>query len=193
MAEFNAFTGGIEPGGLRNQNDIRILICYVLSGVGAPLSAQDIAKIMQENAIANYFEIMDAISFLEEKENILRLENDNLTVTSTGEMIAKQLDTILPSSVRDKALESAIKLMARAKTELENKAEIIKTELGCDVVMSISGGPFNLLELRLHVADTKQAKLVKERFYSDPLRIYSLTLAALTGDKAMQKSILEND
>ena len=36
--EFDAFNAGIEPGGLRSKNDIRILICYMLCGAGAPLS-----------------------------------------------------------------------------------------------------------------------------------------------------------
>ena len=33
--ETDAFTGGIAPGGLRTKNDIRILLCYLLSSVGA--------------------------------------------------------------------------------------------------------------------------------------------------------------
>ena len=36
--EFDAFTGGIEPGGLRSKDEIRILICYLLTSVSAPLS-----------------------------------------------------------------------------------------------------------------------------------------------------------
>ena len=34
----DAFTGGVDPGGLWNQNDIRILLCYILSSVNAPMS-----------------------------------------------------------------------------------------------------------------------------------------------------------
>ena len=28
--EYDAFTGGVAPGGLRSKSDIRILICYML-------------------------------------------------------------------------------------------------------------------------------------------------------------------
>ena len=55
--EFDAFTGGIEPGGLRSKDEIRILICYLLTSVSAPLSREDILSIMQENGFANYFEV----------------------------------------------------------------------------------------------------------------------------------------
>ena len=36
--EYDAFTGGVAPGGLRSKSDIRILICYMLKSVNAPLS-----------------------------------------------------------------------------------------------------------------------------------------------------------
>ena len=31
--DFDALTGGVEPGGLRVKNDIRLLICYLLSSL----------------------------------------------------------------------------------------------------------------------------------------------------------------
>ena len=42
---FDAFTGGVEPGGLRSQSDIRLLICYMLASVQEPLSKEDIELI----------------------------------------------------------------------------------------------------------------------------------------------------
>ena len=38
--EYDAFIGGIEPGGLRNKNEIRILLCYLVNSIGAPLSRE---------------------------------------------------------------------------------------------------------------------------------------------------------
>ena len=38
----DAFSAGVEPGGLWHKNDIRILLCYILASVGAPLSRQDL-------------------------------------------------------------------------------------------------------------------------------------------------------
>ena len=59
--EYDAFIGGIEPGGLRNKNEIRILLCYLVNSIGAPLSREDVLSIMQENGFANYFEVTDAL------------------------------------------------------------------------------------------------------------------------------------
>ena len=60
----DVFTGGVDPGGLWTKNDIRILICYILSSVSAPLTGEDISGIMQGKALANYFETADALAGL---------------------------------------------------------------------------------------------------------------------------------
>lgn len=52
--KFDAFTGGVEPGGLRSKDEIRILICYLLTSVGAPLAKNDLIQIITENGLANY-------------------------------------------------------------------------------------------------------------------------------------------
>ena len=39
---FDAFSGGIEPGGLRNKSDIGILICYMLHNINSPFPEDDI-------------------------------------------------------------------------------------------------------------------------------------------------------
>ena len=49
--EYDAFTGGVAPGGLRSKSDIRILICYMLKSVNAPLSGDDIIKVLQKNPL----------------------------------------------------------------------------------------------------------------------------------------------
>ena len=45
--QFDAFTGGVEPGGLRSQSDIRLLICYMLASVQEPLSKEDIVMVLR--------------------------------------------------------------------------------------------------------------------------------------------------
>lgn len=68
----DAFTGGVDPGGLWNQNDIRILLCYILHSVGSPLSGEELSQILQRKALANYFEAQDALAALEARGNVDR-------------------------------------------------------------------------------------------------------------------------
>ena len=61
---FDAWSEGVEPGGLRNKDEIKMLICYLLKTIDQPISMEQIGNIMQDQGIANYFEAMDAVSDL---------------------------------------------------------------------------------------------------------------------------------
>lgn len=189
---FDAFTGGVEPGGLRSKSDIRILLCYILKSVGTPLSAGALSRILQEKSLANYFEVQDALSALEARGNISHTEDGDYRLEPQGESIAENLDVTLPLSVRDKAIAAAMAMLANARVERENTVTTERTERGYNVTCHISGGDMELMHLTVYVPDQHQARAVKKNFHRDPQRIYSLMLAALTGDEELTKSILDN-
>lgn len=180
---FDAFTAGVDPGGLRTKNEIRILICYLLNSVDAPLAKDDIIGILQDNALANYFEVADAIAEMSEKGILLPSKDhpETFILSKNGKMIAKQLDTALPPSVRDKAVGAAIRMLAEAKRERENHVEFTKGEHGYQVTCHISGGDMDLMNISLYVPDLYQANMVKRNFYRSPETVYRMLLALVTG------------
>ena len=127
--EYDAFSAGISPGGLRSKKDIKLLICYILSNVREALTKEDVLTIIQENNLANYFEINNAFSDLIENKNIYELpDNKNTyTVTESGKMISTQLNSYLPLSIRDKAISASINLLAKIKRESDNNVTIEKS------------------------------------------------------------------
>ena len=190
--EYDAFTGGIEPGGLRSKNEILILICYLLSSVNTPLSKEDILGIMQSNGFANYFEVTDALSELASNGNLSCDGNPPLYMaTSQAKMIAGQLDNALPRSIREKAVAAAMNLLASAKREKENQVEIQKTEKGYNVTCHVSGGNLELMRFSLYVPDNRQAKMVKKNFQSAPQNVYQLMLALVTENYTLAKEIFK--
>lgn len=189
--KFDAFSAGIEPGGLRNTKEIRILICYLLVSVNAPFRKEDIIEILQENGLANYFEITTALSDLIEKGNIV-LENGFCSPGESAKMIAKQLDSTIPTAVRQRTLSAALRLLSKVKREQENAVEITHTDLGFQVMCHISGGDMELMSLSLYVPDLQQANLVKQNFQQDPDIVYRAMLAAVTKDeKLMMETLTE--
>lgn len=188
--EFDAFTGGIAPGGLRSKSDIRILICYLLKSVNAPLSGEDIINILQEKSLANYFEANDALSSLVALGNVRREEDGTYVLEPQGRSVADNLDVLLPLSVRDKAVTAAMTMLANAKVERENTVTTQRVENGYNVTCHISGGDMELMNLTVYVPDLYQARVVKKNFHRDPQRVYNLLLAALTGDSELTKDIL---
>ena len=134
----DAFSAGVEPGGLWNKNDIRILLCYILASVNAPLARQDLTRIIQEKGLANYFEAEDALASLVAQGNVAQEPDGCYTVTAAGREIAHSLDAALPLSVRDKALKAAFTLLAHARAQRENRVDLRETEQGLQVTCHVS-------------------------------------------------------
>ena len=82
--EFDAFSAGVEPGGLRSTREIGILICYMLDQFGKPISREDLIDSIQENGIANYFEVSSAVSELIRLGN-LSSDGNEVAITKNGE------------------------------------------------------------------------------------------------------------
>ena len=149
-----------------------------------------IIHILQEKALANYFEANDALSALVSLGNIRREENGTYVLEPQGESVADSLDVLLPLSVRDKAVAAAMSMLASAKVERENLVTTQRLENGYNVTCNISGGDMELMKLSVYVPDLYQARVVKKNFHRDPQRVYNLLLAALTGDDELTKDIL---
>lgn len=193
--KYDAFTAGIDPGGLRSKNEIRILICYLLTSIEAPLAKADLIGIIVDNGLANYFETMDAAADLAGKGiiSVDQSEQELCTATETAKMISKQLTSDLPPSVRHKAVCAAINLFAKAKRERENHAEIRRMKKGYRVTCHISGGDTDLMDFSLFMPDLAQAEIVKENFQGSPERVYRMLLALVTGNQDIAAGILLKD
>ncbi len=191
--KFDAFSAGVDPGGLRSKNEIRILLCYLLSSVDAQLTKGEIVAIMQENNLANYFEVVAVLSELIEKGTIA-YEPDSGVCRSTdaSRMIASQLDNVVPASVREHAVAAAVRLLARSRREQENRVEIHPIDRGYMVECHISGGEMDLMSFNLYVPDYRQAQLVKENFHRDPLAVYQMLLALITHNYDLAEGILRS-
>lgn len=58
MAE--AFTAGVKPGGLTDDTQIRILLCYLIKTAG-PLTRDTLQGALLQEQLVNYFEFADAL------------------------------------------------------------------------------------------------------------------------------------
>lgn len=182
--EFDAFRAGVEPGGLINRTEIRLLVCYILKSIRRPLSGQLIQELFHYEGLANYFEVGQAIQDLLEQGNIRvsQEEPDAYELTDAGRSVVITLERDLPVTVREKAVGSAIKLLTRIRREAENKVEITKAERGYIISCSVMDREAELMTVRLMVADELQAKAVREIFLDDPSAVYAGVVELMTHD-----------
>jgi hypothetical protein len=182
--EYDAFDAGIELGGLRSRDDIRLLICYLLKSVDAPMTRQMLNDAMQEDGLANFFEVGQAMEELLKTGNItadILDDEEVITVTEKGREAAELLQTSLPRTVREKAVNSAIKLVTRAKVERENKIEVKKEDDGgYTITFTLFDRGTELMKLSIYVVDSLQLEQVKQNFINDPVKVYSTIITSLT-------------
>ncbi len=180
MAMRDAFGDGVKPGGLYTEKEIKILICYMLDGVGEPLSETAVTDILYSGGMANFFEVSAAVQELLERGHLIE-EEGLLSLTDTGRQVAQTLARMVPFTLRERSVEAAIKLLARQKRQRDTKVTITPQEKGCLVTCGVCDGQDPLMEVTLRVGDEWQAKLIEERFLEEPTLVYRSLIAVLTG------------
>ena len=186
--DLNAFTAGVEPGGLTHGYEIKILVCYLLGQIGTGMTFTQISDALLHRGLVNYFELANALSDLTESGHLTcedcagRQEDTSYHLTDLGRQTACTFSGTLPVSVREKAVKSARHQLLRRKIESSNHASIRKAEDGYIVDMTICDIGSDLLSLSLFITTEQEAEQVRQHFLSDPLLTYKGVLALLTGD-----------
>ncbi len=186
MVEFDAFASGIEFGGLRSMFNIKLLICYILKSVKVPMTRTQICDAMQKTGLVNFFDLNSALDELLENKVVLEkivADEPHLVVSAIGGYSAAELEKNLLPGIREKAVKTALNIIARTRSEKENDVFIEKTDDGCNVTMQIKAGGDVIMSLTLNVADNLQAEQLKEGFLNAPAELYADIIERLTGEK----------
>lgn len=183
MDNYDAFSAGVEFGGLHSKQEIKLLICFLLENLERPLNKGQLNEIMQSQGLANYFNVNQALDELLSAGNVrteIHEEEEFLYLTGIGWEATKILEEDLPKTVREKALNAAVKLQIRERREHESKIEVEKHESGYNVTFTILDKNDVLMRLTVYVADISQVETVKHGFLNDPVSLYAGIIATLT-------------
>ena len=173
-----AFSEGVRPGGLRDQQDIQVLICYLLYSIDQPLSEKLISDCILLNEIANHFEFAGALSLLIERGNVIE-QDGGLALTENGREIARVLGGNLPLSIHERAMQTAVRLIAQTHAAKQTKVNIVPLDNGVRVDCAIDNTDEPMMSFSLVVADVHQAEHVKAQFLENPTLIYRTMVEVL--------------
>ena len=176
--EFDAFTEGVEHGGLRSRTQIKILITFMVSKIKEPIKDTLIIEALQIHGLANYFEVSQALDELIDNGN-LSCADGIVYLRPKGALSVDELSQELPKSVKETALADALNLQLLEKRESENTVEINKTEKGYFVTFRVIHKGENLMELTVYAADFEQAEQLKHNFLKNPSYVYSTVVTYL--------------
>lgn len=184
--EADAFKAGVKPGGLLNSTQIKILICYILSNEQKAVPMRKLHEIMHFDGLANYFELSQAVTELKAQGNITEINDGGetrYTVTESGRAVASNLSDTLPKTVKDKALDSATKLLVRTERQKNNNVVISECEGGYSVTCTINEAGRVLLSVTLVVPKIAEAEQIKLNFLDDPSKVYSGIIELMANEK----------
>ena len=187
--ENNAFTAGVKPGGLTSSLEIRVLLCYLMHSVSTPLSRAELEQALVGEELVNYFELADSLAELCDN-GFAAEQNGRYRLLPSGEDISATLGRDLPLSVRDTAIRAAVRAQQFACKAAQHKAAVERTADGYAVRCSIADVGGEAFSFSLYLPDSASAELVRRQFIEQGDTIYSLMLAAVTGNAAMAASAL---
>lgn len=169
---FDAFTAGVEDGGLRSSSSITIIVCYILANCQEKITAQNIIDALVAGKIANYFEVSNAISKMIKKGHIVENNDSTLSITADCKFLIDIVENDLPLTIREKSIEMVSKLAVAEINKKENKVSIDKTDKGYQVTLHVSDIESDFMVLTLNVPTEAQAVVIKEKFQQKPAEVY---------------------
>lgn len=186
-----AFTAGVRPGGLTDETQIRILICYIIKNF-SPVTQKELLDTLWGTQLINYFELGNALSELCRLGNLTEQE-DGYHITSAGAMSANDLVTAVPRSVRERAQDAMLKLRAYQLKAAQNRAELQTYGNECLLRCKIDDLGRTLMDCTLAFPDLEMAEHARRRFIENGDSVYQLLVAGLTQDKNMAAGFFDTE
>ncbi|MBQ9937067.1 MAG: DUF4364 family protein [Oscillospiraceae bacterium] len=189
MERRKPFMQNVRKGGPSTLFDIKVVLCYLLNSLDAPISADDLFLIVQSEQLINYFELMSAISELCKGGQIETSFNEKgeecYAISKHGASLVADLEASIPMNLKHRVVSAAIRMFAFKQNAKENKVQITASENGGYILsVEVPGMPEPLCKLSLYFADRIQAEVAKDNFLENPTLVYTSVLVALTGDRA---------
>lgn len=177
--KFDAFTANVKNGGLRSISSITMLVCYIVANLNNKVKADTITLALSESMLANHFEVSDSISKLLKAGTIKQNEDMTLYMDDTEIDEIDLIEKDLPFTVRQNSIKACQKIIAKETFKRENTADIIKTDNGYKVILSVSDNEIDFLRLELFAVSITQAEIIREKFISNPVKVYDTLIESI--------------
>ena len=159
MAE--AFTAGVRPGGLTDDTQIRMLLCYLVK-VAGPVKRETMqGALLQEQLVT-----VD--------------EDGRYTITRRGTTVADTLAYDLPRTVRESAIRAVMQIRSWRHRAASNRAVVQEKDGQFSVVCSIADMGSDVFRMELAMPDKLTAEMIKNNFIAHGSDIFPKLLNALT-------------
>jgi hypothetical protein len=166
-------------GFIHDKLDIKFLILYIMSRVGAPIDMDTLTELTMCDDGVDYFEFAAAVAELVDTGH-LTLEDGWYAVTDKGRRNGSICESSLPYSVRIKCDKNVARLNGKLRQDAQIQASTVAHPDGSFTArMSLDDESGNLLTLELTAASSQQADRLCAQFKAHPDQIYNGVLDVL--------------
>ncbi|HHW69746.1 MAG TPA: DUF4364 family protein [Clostridiales bacterium] len=162
----------------------KIIILYYMQALDIPLTNPQITQFFLENNIIPYFELQQYLSELIDTKlvNFLEARDKYLySISPTGTKVLELFEHRISSDLKQKIDNYAHKNRNRLRKESQITAEYKKlADRQYIITCRVMEEDMILLELKLNVTDSKQAKLICNNWLNRAPVVYKNIIATLT-------------
>ena len=179
---------------LKEKNDIKIFILYLLKNLNYPLDFNTISDIVVQDEFVNYFDFAECFAELLDIGNIEQIpatqnvntekkSADLYRITPNGIQVVEQLQSNLLNVIKEKSLKSAMRLLSFKSRGSQVKCTGLERDDGrYDLKCEVIEDGAKLLELGVIIDSKYQLDKMMYNFNERPEVIYRGIISLLTGD-----------
>ncbi len=171
---------------LKDKNDIKIFILYLLRHIGYPLDFVSINDIVVQDGFVGYFDFVECFAELLETSNIEEIkdnENELYQITPQGIHVADTLDSRLINLIKERSLKNALRLLSFKERGAKLKFDFDTLPNGRFYAKCIiAEKDEEKINVTLTLESSNQLERIRRNFYENPEVIYRGILAVLTGE-----------
>lgn len=170
---------------LENQIDVKIFILFLLNSVGEPLIYNTVHDIVVQDEFVNHFDFAISFSELLERGQIIEIgeEGNRLyAVSESGREVLKSYESSLLTVIKDKALRSALRLIAFNRSGNRILSSITEVNGGYSLRCSIIDKEKTIFSSEVFLTERSYAEKLKLNFEENAEIIYRGSLSLLSGD-----------
>lgn len=185
---------GIAPGGLRDPEQIKLLLCYLMYEANEPVTADFICGVLQKCGSANYFEASNSFSELIENGHIelCNSTSGGYVLTQSGRYVVTNLSDELPVALKENTLKNYKNFLHQYDIKQENIVTVHSRDNKTYVECTVNDGDNPLLKINMYMPNNEQASLVRNVFYNNTDVVYQAVVALMTGDKRTALDIISS-
>ena len=171
-------------GFIRDEADLKYLILFALRFFPYAISEADLLDAVFVDEAFGYFEFSQAFSELQQDKFVGCLDSGGekqYLLTPAGGEIIEEMASSLPRSVRDKAEQAALRIIAKARRDATIQATHRENPDGTYTLdLAVLDGDQKPFSLSLMVYTARQCAMIEQNFKQHAESIYAQVLSAVS-------------